>query len=196
MDKQPTKYKEIDGWFNFEDAYNEIAERLNPFSKYGDIIVEVGSYKGKSTVYMAELLQLKFGISQIPDFFAVDVWEGEVEKNGSLYPSASFKEFYANLEQAEVEEYVAPLRMHSIAAANLFKGHSVSALFLDGDHSYEALSEELRAWYPKVSKDGYFIGHDSNWGSVRLAVRHFCEEYGLEYSTMTHKHCWELHQDE
>jgi len=50
--------------------------------------------------------------------------------------------------------------MPSVAAAPLIDDHSMDLVFLDGDHSYEGVCDDIRAWQSKVKPGGYLGGHD------------------------------------
>lgn len=59
--------------------------------------------------------------------------------------------------------------------------------FIDGDHRYEAVLADLRAWWPKVRPGGWLFGHDldnrtgprwEEWG-VREAAEKFAAEVGV-----------------
>lgn len=61
----------------------------------------------------------------------------------------------------------------SITASFEFLNKSVDFVFIDADHCYEAMREDLKAWYPKVRDGGLLSGHDYNLGGVRMAVDEF-----------------------
>jgi hypothetical protein len=77
-----------------------------------------------------------------------------------------------------------PLRTTSLEAAAALKTNNQGELafvYLDADHSYEAVKVDLEAWYPLVKSGGVIAGHDwvpdgkhpeGNFG-VRKAVREF-----------------------
>lgn len=48
----------------------------------------------------------------------------------------------------------------SPSAAAEFADESVDVVYLDANHSYEAVRDELVAWGPKIKKGGAFAGHD------------------------------------
>jgi hypothetical protein len=73
------------------------------------------------------------------------------------------------------------MRNLSIEAAARFHTGSLDWVYLDANHSYEAVKADLEAWYPKVRIGGIIAGHDyidapnhvaGNFG-VRSAVREF-----------------------
>ena len=39
---------------------------------------------------------------------------------------------------------------------------SIDVLFIDGDHTYDAVVQDFNQWIPYVRKDGYILFHDSN----------------------------------
>lgn len=57
---------------------------------------------------------------------------------------------------------------------------SLDFVYIDGDHSYEAVKKDLEAWYPKVKSGGMFCGHDYNYPDVERAVQEFAKSKGLK----------------
>lgn len=67
-------------------------------------------------------------------------------------------------------------------------------VYIDGDHTYEAVKRDLRAALSRVKKDGWICGHDYGVNpdkcafqysfGVRKAVDEFCELNGLSVSHM------------
>jgi hypothetical protein len=51
-------------------------------------------------------------------------------------------------------------RMYSTEAAQLFEDKSLDYVFIDGEHSYEAVKEDIAYWLPKVKEGGWIGGHD------------------------------------
>ena len=58
----------------------------------------------------------------------------------------------------------------SINASKQFEKESIDFVFIDGDHSYESVKNDIKYWEPKVKENGLIIGHDYNWGNVARAV--------------------------
>ena len=59
---------------------------------------------------------------------------------------------------------------NSINASKQFEKESIDFVFIDGDHSYESVKNDIKYWEPKVKENGLIIGHDYNWGNVARAV--------------------------
>jgi glycosyltransferase involved in cell wall biosynthesis len=156
----------VPGWFDFAEIYDQaIAE-----AEDGDTLVEVGCWMGRSLIYLAQRARESGKRLRI---VAVDRWEpwghpvlDPVVESGDVYG-----EFRANLERAGMADLVEVIRAPSLEAATRFADGSVRFVFLDDDHSLEAVRAGIRAWLPKVSPGGVLAGHDyDRRSSVRRAV--------------------------
>ena len=59
----------------------------------------------------------------------------------------------------------------SIEAAKSFKNGSLDFVFIDGDHTYDSVKQDIEAWYPKIKPGGHIAGHDYLYSEdVRRAV--------------------------
>lgn len=52
------------------------------------------------------------------------------------------------------------LRLTSAEAAPLFRDEALDFVYIDADHQYAAVAEDIRIWFPKVRKGGILGGHD------------------------------------
>lgn len=71
-------------------------------------------------------------------------------------------------------------------AAKLFEKGSVDFVFIDANHNYEYVKEDIALWWPKVKKGGVLSGHDYGqpvWPGVKKAVDEFFEsvQTGADY---------------
>ena len=136
---------DIPGWLTDEEgeALYELARRCR-----GDgAIVEIGSWKGKSTVCLG--LGSQAGAS-VP-IYAVD-------------PHADYRfgDFKTNVERAGIAELVRPIASLSQAAAGSFD-EPIELLFVDGSHEYDLVLEDFEQWIPKVIDGGWVAFHDTTW---------------------------------
>jgi hypothetical protein len=51
-------------------------------------------------------------------------------------------------------------RWPSVEASVVFEDASLDFTYLDGNHDYKHVSEDIRAWWPKVKSGGVLGGHD------------------------------------
>lgn len=162
-------YNDIPGWFNEEWLYDRMISRAPDNATF----VEVGCWLGKSTAYFARRIQ-EGGKSIL--FYAVDTWEGSPNEPGQVEAVAHaggsvFELFHRNMEEAGVIDSIRPLKMPSVAAAQLFADKTLDFVFIDADHTCDAVQADIAAWRPKIKSGGTLAGHDWNtYGSVQQAV--------------------------
>ena len=123
-------------------------------------IVELGSYRGKSTCYLATGSKE----SSSARVYAVDAWSEEVSAWRSSVlselPSPLFDDFLRQIAKADVEEIVTPVRSLTALAADGYSGEPVALLYIDGDHHKEAALADFRAWRRHLTDDAVVIFDD------------------------------------
>jgi glycosyltransferase involved in cell wall biosynthesis/predicted O-methyltransferase YrrM len=130
-------------------------------------IVEIGSCFGRSTIYLAEGARH----ADRGSVWAVDPHTGDIAWD--LGRVSTYEVFLRNLRKFGVESRVKPLKMTSKEAAQAWNGNPIRILFIDGWHSYEAVTEDILLWFPHVLPGGLIIFDDySNpeFPGVRQAV--------------------------
>lgn len=170
-------YEKIDGWFDFQNLYSDVVQKLNDNSH----IVEVGSWKGKSASYMCiEIINSGKNIK----FDCVDIWPNEItEMSGNpndedLLSGKLYDKFLDNLKP--VEGYFNPIKLPSMEASKLYKDESLDFVFIDACHKYESVRTDIISWLPKV-KIGMFIGgHDYNGVEVKPAVQSLIDKNKIQ----------------
>lgn len=170
----------------------EVGELLHNYAATipaSNAIVELGSYRGKSTAYLARGAL----IGNKAPVFAVDAWSEEVSswRNRVLerLPSATYREFVAQLDKAGVRDHVSAIQSLTALAADIWEyhyaeDHRVGLLYIDGDHHFDAVLADFRAWRPHLADDALVVFDDydqpSNPG-VLAAVRALTESGELTY---------------
>lgn len=133
-------------------------------------IVEIGSFMGRSTCFLA----LGSQRAHREVVHAVDHFTGSPEHQAGanceipaiVQDGTTFHEFEKNIAQAGVGDYVRPIQASSREAAAAWDG-PIRLLFIDGDHSYEASREDFEAWVPFVVPGGLIAFHDiGHWPGV------------------------------
>lgn len=147
----PHIYKEIEGFFNFENLYREIADWIPD----GGVWVEVGVYWGRSFSFgVVETVNRGKSI----DMVAVDAWPDAWTSPEGWPMVEKFKH-----EMAPLEGYFRFIQSGSADAARHFADGSVDFVFIDADHVYPRVIEDIRAWLPKIKPGGIMAGHDYNY---------------------------------
>ena len=127
--------------------------RLGQFNEGDGVIVEIGSWKGKSTV------ALGLGAASVhhEKVYAIDPHRVLPEEG---YLEDTEAEFLANIKKAGVDGRVIPLIMTSEQAAQGWNKR-IRVLWIDGDHRYEATKLDLDLWEPHLVEGGILAMHDT-----------------------------------
>lgn len=141
----------------------------------GRAIIELGSFKGKSTCYLAS--GSADGFRQV--VYAVDPWDLEGNVSGKHRFTEARDTFDRQVTFMGLDDFVNPIREFSTRFANLWHGSKVGLLFIDGDHSYENVRADFLAWnlHLAAEADILFDDYDTprNPG-VRLAIESLVTE--------------------
>ncbi len=141
----------IDGWMSYEEE--EFLYKLGKLYN-GGVIAEIGSFKGRST--KALLTGNKDGI-----VYAIDNWEGSIDPNdltGQIYKEQNvFSEFTENLKDFSNLKI---MKSDGVLASKTFADESLDVVFIDAEHTEDAVYKDIMSWLPKVKKGGVICGHD------------------------------------
>ena len=119
-------------------------------------IVEIGSYCGGSTVVIATAARRRNRAVQV---FAIDPFQSD----GSHYLAGYERLFDGNVAEWGVVDTITKVRTTSVAASIGWK-EPIDFLFVDGDHEYEAVLADIRAFVPFVRDGGIVAFHDYKSG--------------------------------
>lgn len=115
----------------------------------------------------------------IKEYWAIDSWgidaQGAVapyfQKWGWIQTAKDWLDLYEGVcQQMSYLKQLRVIKLHSIEAAKLFPNEYFDMVYIDADHSYPAVTQDIKAWFPKVKNGGILGGHDYNKPSVRKAV--------------------------
>lgn len=139
-------------------------------------IVEIGSFKGRSTCFLA----LGAKLAERERVTAIDHFTGSPEhqkgerfEDGDIAAHGStFAAFRHNLERHDLWAQVVPMRMASDEAARAWT-RPIRLLFIDGDHSYERTAADFAAFQRFLPPEAIVCFHDVGaWEGVTR----FCKE--------------------
>lgn len=156
-------YQDIPGWFDFPDIYTQAVEEAQP----GDTFVEVGTWLGRSAAFMAQTIK---DSGKPINFFCVDTFKGTPTDSVNYNVDDVYNKFLGNVKGCDLCHYLKALVLTSEQASHYFKDGSLSFVFVDADHSYEAVKHDIQLWLPKVKKGGVLAGHDFPQEPVAKAV--------------------------
>lgn len=157
----------IDGFLSAKEG--ELLYKLAKNCKGNGVIVEIGSFKGKSTIWLAQGSKAAKNIK----VYAIDPHTGAGEYSSLYGATSTFEEFRKHIENAKVNDIVVPLRKMSEEAAREFK-EPVELVFIDGAHEYELVKLDFDLWSPKLVDHGIIAFHDTVlWPGPKAVVKEY-----------------------
>ena len=130
------------------------SELAQLFNKLGfKIGAEVGVFNG----YYSETL-----CKTIPDLelYAIDAWEGYKGYRDHKYASSFNKAYESTVKLLKPFPKAHIVKKFSIDAVKDFSDGSLDFVYIDGNHEYKYVKEDIEIWAPKVHKGGIVAGHD------------------------------------
>lgn len=123
--------------------------------------IEIGSYKGE---YAKEILNKWNG-----KLYLLDLWRSV--DDGSYIDETNCKNYNdimntccENIRTFENRCFM--LRANADDLCNLFPNEYFDFIYIDANHKYDAVLNDMNKWFPKLRKGGVFAGHDYlkiNW---------------------------------
>ena len=177
-------FNDIEGYFDFPYIYTPIADQ----AKDGAVIVEVGSWLGKSMAFMAQRLQARGWKGRL---VAIDGFTGELNQPDhaeviAAHGGSILGAFEQNMRDCGIDDMVDVIVGDSAASADRFEDGSVDFCFIDAAHDYESVRRDICAWLPKIRPGGVIAGHDYPWPEVQRAVLEFLAPVGYQ----VYGACW------
>jgi predicted O-methyltransferase YrrM len=126
-------------------------ENLIKFLPENIVMAELGSYAGESSVMFAK---------KVNKIYCIDAWfdaDSEVKFNSVISVYNNIEKIKGRVE----EEY------------KRFSDGFFDFVYIDADHSYEAVKMNIKEWGPKIKDGGLIGGHDYShkfWPGVVRAV--------------------------
>lgn len=130
--------------------------------------VEVGTERG---LYAHRLLERCPNVK----LYCVDPWLAYSEA-GLVYTQEDFDQRYEETKERLKGFNCEIIKDTSMNAVNKFEDNSLDFVFIDGDHHYESVLQDITAWHNKVKVGGVMYGHDfverDDFGVVQAVKEH------------------------
>lgn len=158
----------IEGWNGQHEALLWVAQN------YGPILVDVGVWKGQSTLTMAgELRRCEKDACVIAvDTFlgSADLWDKDdfvamsSPRGFDRYSGMPdlYGRFLSNVGRADLKDFVVPMPQTSTIAAAVLKRKGIrpNAVHIDASHDYESVLFDAQIWWGILAPGGVLIGDD------------------------------------
>lgn len=139
-----------------KNGLDEIGCLIEKIAKKDMVIGEVGSWTGFSTSMLGAKAQEHDGKA-----YAIDWFKGSSDSNLTEDRYISPRDILEyNLKNVGVMDFVTVVEKASKDAVSEFEDEFFDFFFIDADHKYGSVKEDIELWYPKVKKGGILCGHD------------------------------------
>ena len=176
------RWEDIQGWFDFQDVYKDQVASAGDTAHF----VEVGGWLGKSSVFMAD--RIRESGKQIR-FDVVDTFRGSPTANDTIQESLALAEagtvypqFMDNIRACGVDDIIHAIVGDSAETAAQYADESLDFVFIDADHTLEAVRKDITAYWPKIKPGGVLGGHDYDEYGPHFAACEFVDRTGAAIS--------------
>jgi predicted O-methyltransferase YrrM len=174
-------------WFNYGKYYNEIALMANPPKNYRKFI-ELGTWKGLSIAQLATRIYQIMRNDEI-EIYTVDDFS-QTKTSTNRYMDLLYEIVMYNFTRLKLENDIKLLKMTSHEASKLFDNDYFDFVFIDADHAYEHVREDIDDWMPKIKKGGILAGHD--YSPSQPGIRKAVDESFAGKMTLKINGVWEI----
>jgi SAM-dependent methyltransferase len=153
----PSELDGVEGWLTDAQAsrLSKAAAQVPP----GGRIVEIGSYRGRSTIVLARAAPHVAEVVAIDPHAGSDrgprQWTGTAAEG-----DADAAVFRANVERAGIADRVRHVRRFSQEALDAVDG-AVDLLYIDGAHRFRPAADDISRWGARVAPGGALLLHDA-----------------------------------
>jgi predicted O-methyltransferase YrrM len=159
-------------------------EIVKRYSGKKTVIVEIGSYKGSSTTWLA-VAGKRYGFQSL---IAIDLFTGTPYWKTKFN---SYEAFMIRMKRNKLESFVIPIKGDSREVIKKWdRKKTIAILHIDGDHSYEGVKADIDNYIPYLEHHGIIIFDDyvSTHPNVKRAVHELLNTMNFQ----VHKCCEEI----
>lgn len=128
------------------------------------VAVEIGSYKGKSSIAMG------LGAQQAgARVYCIDPHDDFVGVAGGIFGPSDLKDKTRSINKFELGDILFPVCLSSIDVAKIWT-KPIELLWIDGNHTYEFVSKDFNGFAGHVVPGGYIILHDRQMDGVAKLI--------------------------
>lgn len=117
-------------------------------------MVEIGSFSGVSGSLFAQFFK---------QVHCVDPWLNDYDKKDHASDPNRFDMQKIEKQFDEVSQFfsnIKKMKMTSLEASKKFKNQSLDFVYIDGNHTYDFVKQDIQIWLPKIKKGQLICGHD------------------------------------
>lgn len=177
---------------DFIEAFHKIAHRkeIPSFLKKWNLdtnLCEIGVRMGGNFTCLLQ--------ADPKNVYGIDFWQED-----GFFSQEQQDKYYNNMKQMEAsDKRIKIIKDFSLNAVNLFEDNFFDYVYIDANHLYEAISQDIKEWYKKVKIGGVLGGHDYVrkprrqkeliLAGVKRAIDEFLKENNIKYFHLTSEKC-------
>lgn len=166
-----------DKLYTMRYSYHGLSDLVSHIGSYYDLknfsMIEIGSYAGESTTYFAKFFK---------DVIAIDPFINDYDTKD---PTCSFmalnnvyESFLKNISPYKNIYHIKDISDNAILymPTYLIDKAPVLMIYIDGLHTFNQVTTDIKNYYPLIVKNGFLCGHDYHekaWPGVYKAINDF-----------------------
>ncbi|MDT3959794.1 class I SAM-dependent methyltransferase [Staphylococcus kloosii] len=125
-------------------------------------IAEIGVFEGKVTKKLLENLDIK-------QYWLIDPYKVYSNYLDTKAEQTLLNQAYKNVQKNILNKYdnVTLIKDFSDKASEIISNNSLDLVFIDGNHDYDFVRQDIKLWYDKVKIDGILSGHDYDYPGIK-----------------------------
>jgi len=178
----------VHGWANFYDFFQKSRKTQKKLNQYSLSKCRSKKFPLSSEIDVVKLLYCLTKDKKIKNVIEVGIYQGACSyafaqaihenKGGFLYLVDKEMTFIKGIRKNVTNNFplvkLIELKIDSAQINKYLKKIKSDLIFLDADHSYKAVIEDIKNFYPYLKPGGYFVMHDSiMWKGVQVAQNEF-----------------------
>ena len=180
----PILYKKIDlNTFTnnrvFQFKSDNIPNTIRPSIKFmkekfnGKLVqgAEIGVERGRNSKCILNELNIR-------ELYLIDVWDNYKE----IYVVWSLENYNYVLRKFKDDKRVKIIKDFSEKAVNNIGDNSLDFIYIDANHNYKYVYQDITLWYPKIKDGGIIGGHDVCIPDTLKAVKDFCNNKNIKFT--------------
>jgi len=152
------------------------------------VVAELGVFRGDYSQIIIDIIQPSY-IYLVDIFNDGPFFSGDKDGENAVTIPNLFIEYENLVKKYEHHNNVSIIRNTTTNFLLNINSDLLQAVYIDADHSYDSVYNDLINSYNKVKQYGWIMGHDFNSGEVQQAVNRFCNEKNLEIEYLTEDKC-------
>lgn len=133
---------------------------------------EIGVQRGNNAISILKELNIK-------KLYLIDIWE---DYKGQTHKFENLKNYIMVLSRFRKNKRVEIIRAFSNEGSKKIENCSLDFVYIDANHEYQYVYNDIDCWYKKIRNGGVLAGHDVfSWDSVLDAVKDWCSKNKIPF---------------